>query len=307
MAGQVHPQTGPIKYRRGGLALVGIPLVMGSAALTARQVLPKLNTIRAGHRSPSGVRSEHPCPSPRFLRFVTRVSGHTPIIPCLAQTLYFFYFGSWLLLITPNLYLIECTPPIGISCGDLLAICRLQPAYILCVRVVLSFAISRLDYVSEAVPLAGQCLTPIQLAVDAALTAALRMPRSTPKALLYAPLRAGGFGFPNLNTRSQLRFISGIYRALNSRNALVRRSTRWLFLHPPNVALPHNDIATLHSLLALHCLQCSLSPSTFAQPAAEVTTSLRPYVDQDVILISDGSAPKHRLGWGAVVAVKPQQ
>ena len=56
ISGTIYPTTGPIQYRRGGLALVGIPLVMGIAPSPAKQVLPKLKTIRAGIRAPLAVK-----------------------------------------------------------------------------------------------------------------------------------------------------------------------------------------------------------------------------------------------------------
>lgn len=104
------------------------------------------------------------------------------------------------------------------------SICRLRPHYILALRVVLSYAISRLDYLYDAIPPPSPGPLSVQLAVNNTLTAALGIPRSFPKTLLYAPLSTGGFGFPHLNHRFQLRFIAGVLRALNSRNALVRNS-----------------------------------------------------------------------------------
>ncbi len=71
---------------------------------------------------------------------------------------------------------------------------RLQPSYILALRIVVAFAISKLDFIHDSVPPVQSRLLPIQRAADAVLSSALRIPKSTPKAFLHAPLRSGGFG-----------------------------------------------------------------------------------------------------------------
>lgn len=107
-------------------------------------------------------------------------------------------------------------------------VCRLHPHFTLTLRVVLSLAISRMDYIFDAVPPPATGLQSLQCAVDNALTAALGVPRSFPKALLYAPLGTGGLGVPHLVDRLELRYLSGVLRALNSRNSLVRHNqTHW--------------------------------------------------------------------------------
>lgn len=133
-------------------------------------------------------------------------------------------------------------------------ICRLRPSYILALRVVISFAISRLDYLFDALPPPPTCLQSLQRAVNNALTVAINVPRSIPKALLYAPLSVGGFGIPNLTTRFQLRFIAGVLRALNSRNSLVRRTTRWMLQHPTTTP-SNNDVYAFITLLQQYDLQ----------------------------------------------------
>jgi hypothetical protein len=104
------------------------------------------------------------------------------------------------------------------------SICRVRPHYILALRVAIAFAISRLDFLYDAVPPPTQGTPGLQLAVNNLLTAALGIPRNFPKALLYAPLASGGFGVPQLSRRFQLRYVNGILQALNSRNSLVRHT-----------------------------------------------------------------------------------
>ena len=176
------------------------------------------------------------------------------------------------------------------------------PATTLTLRIVLSYAVAQLDYVHDACPphLAG--LLPLQRLIDSILLAALRAPRSYPKALLYAPLCLGGFGGPHLAPRLELRFVRGALQALNSRNALSRRSCRALLSPQRLLGITGNDLLTLQSLLTEHALEVSLPPHPTLSPATERSELLRPYTGQSVLLVSDGSAPDGRLGWGAVVA-----
>ena len=132
---------------------------------------------------------------------------------------------------------------------------------------------------------------------------ALRVPRSYPKSLLYAPLRSGGFGVPHLAHRLDLRYLLGALSALNSRNSLVRGSTRALLVDPHLDKLPGNDLCCLRR--QLQALGCTISLPPHLLPAArEDHLVRRAYTGGPVILVSDGSAPPGRLGWGAVVADK---
>ena len=92
------------------------------------------------------------------------------------------------------------------------------------------------------------------------LTAALRLPGSFPKSLLYAPMRAGGLGIPNLVSRFTLRFLAGVLRALNSRNHLLRHSTRWLLSTPAAIQVADDDISTFRALLDRHQLRLLTPP-----------------------------------------------
>lgn len=75
-------------------------------------------------------------------------------------------------------------------------VCRLRPSFILVLRVVLLYAIAALDFVYDAVPPDAASLRMVQLAVDKALCASLRVPCTLPKTYLRAPLESGGFGVP---------------------------------------------------------------------------------------------------------------
>ena len=184
----------------------------------------------------------------------------------------------------------------------LFGVYRLRPSYCLALRIVLHYAISKMDFVHEAVPPTSSRLTPVQRSSDAVLTAALHIPRSTPRVLLHAPLRSGGFGAPHLVTRFQLRYIQGLFKALSSRNALVRHTSRMLLARPEHLAVNNDDFAQLRQLLRVHNLQISTTPHTTSTATADTHNFLREYSGAEVALISDGSSPQYALGWGALVA-----
>ena len=182
---------------------------------------------------------------------------------------------------------------------------RLQPSYTLALRVVLAFAIAKLDYIYDAIPPPPQQqLRAVQRATDMALTAALLIPKSAPKCLLYAPITAGGFGVPCLHTRFVLRYIGGIYKALNSRNSLVRTTIRWLVANPTATGVTNSDGALFSAHLQTHHLSVSLPPHPSLPPAREHDRLLRPWNGGNVALVSDGSVTSTAMGWGALVADK---
>lgn len=84
-------------------------------------------------------------------------------------------------------------------------ISRLRPSYPLTLRIVAAFGIAGLDSVADAIPFEASWLVPIQRALDACLTSALRIPRTAPRRLLYVSPNGGGFGFPNLSVRFRIR------------------------------------------------------------------------------------------------------
>lgn len=183
------------------------------------------------------------------------------------------------------------------------AVCRLRPSFILALRIVLQFGIAKLDYVYEAMPPVPSQLSALQREVDVTALAALKLPKSMPKALLYAPLRARGFGVTHLATRLGLRYVLGFFKALNSRNALIKSSTRWLFLHPTPGVVDH-DLFHLHRVLHEHHLQVLFPSFGTIAPAIDVFNILRQPLEKfgEVALFSDGSSRKNVLGWGALIA-----
>ena len=151
----------------------------------------------------------------------------------------------------------------------LFGVYRLRPSYCLALRIVLHYAISKMDFVHEAVPPTSSRLTPVQRSSDAVLTAALHIPRSTPRVLLHAPLRSGGFGAPHLVTRFQLRYIQGLFKALSSRNAwsAVPLACSW---HVPSI-LQSTTTTSLSSVNCCGCITCKSPQPHTPQPQQQQT------------------------------------
>ena len=146
-------------------------------------------------------------------------------------------------------------------------IAQFRPCYTMSLRIVLAFGIASLDPIADAMPLDATTLQPVQRAVTACLTFALRLPRTAPHDLLYTPITAGGFGVPHLSTRFQLRFLRTFLKALNCRNYLVRETTRHVLAHPESLGCPPHDVIWGHPSLSnffstwvfscrLHLQQC---------------------------------------------------
>jgi hypothetical protein len=130
----------------------------------------------------------------------------------------------------------------------------------------------------------------------------LRVPRSYPKRLLYCPLLRGGFGVPHLLHRLDNRFLLGTLAALNSRNALVRLATRALLREPLLERVREHDVSYFQRGLDQMGATLSIPPHDLLLPLHHLAAVRRPYSGGPVILVSDGSAPEGRLGWGALVA-----
>jgi hypothetical protein len=182
------------------------------------------------------------------------------------------------------------------------AIRQHRPCYALSLRVVLAYGVSTIDAVSSAAPVRDSSVTPLQRAVDSAITAALLVPKQVPKVFLYAPLRHGGFGAPCLATRCALRYLQGVCRAATSRSSLVRHSILHLLDRPQLLPLASNDVHTFHTLCERWDLRLLRPPCGLLSPALPIIVTLRAYSGGPVLLVSDGSAPTGCLGWGAVVA-----
>ena len=171
------------------------------------------------------------------------------------------------------------------------ALLKHRPTYIFSLRVVLAYGIASLDSVADAVPIPEKSLKPLQQCIDGILTAALHVPKTAPKAILYAPLQSGGFGVPHLKVRLSLRYLHGVLRAASSRNSLVRCTIQHLLARPHQLGPPPNDATLFQSLCADWGLQLIIPPSPLLQPVLNNIHHLRVYNGGPVLLVSDGSAP----------------
>ena len=116
--------VGPVRLRRGGRRLVGVPLVMGEPTrLVLQAVVQRLATLGA-------------------------------------------------------------------------AVLRLRPSYILVLRLIIAFAVLKLDYICAAAPPSGVQLCDCQRLIDSTVTTVLGLPMSMPYTPLRSPLASGGFGSP---------------------------------------------------------------------------------------------------------------
>ena len=185
------------------------------------------------------------------------------------------------------------------------ALYRLRPAYVVMLRIVLAYVVSALDYVYDAMPPCPTRLPHTHPAVDRVLTTALRVPRNVPRALLWMPLTSGGFGFPHLYSRMQLRHVQGYLRAMDSRSVLIRENDR--SLSHPNCwkGLDGPDQESLFHTMAEVSLEVCVLPAASAEPATVDTQVYRPYGSGGVLLVADGAMETTpdagTLGWGGLV------
>ena len=106
------------------------------------------------------------------------------------------------------------------------ALWRVKPAYPLALRVLLASAIASAEYVFDVVPVPTDELKGPQVALDKAAKEALKLPLSFPKVILHGPLSRLGMGVPELAGRFQVRRLSSLLKALNSRSVYVREAVR---------------------------------------------------------------------------------
>ena len=179
---------------------------------------------------------------------------------------------------------------------------RRHPPFVLAIRCVLAYALSKLDFLHGACPPYQQSCLRIQRLVNKIARVVLRLPSTSPTAWMYATLVQGGLGVPNVVLRAQLTFLRGFYDALNSRDALIRDNLRHVWQH--HHELPHvpEDIGALVTIMRLARGRLSLPPHVGLIPVAPEVVTLRTWGGSPVLLISDGSFVGNRLAWAAIVA-----
>ena len=102
------------------------------------------------------------------------------------------------------------------------ALWRTRPSYVLAVRVVVAFAVSRAEYVYDVVPMGSKPFQKSQSQVDTILRDAIRLPQGYPRRVLWGSLASMGLGGPNLAARFAVRQVAVLLCAVNSRSVYVR-------------------------------------------------------------------------------------
>ena len=178
---------------------------------------------------------------------------------------------------------------------------RSHPSYLLVLRVVLAFAVAKVDYVFDATP-ATQAIKPLQSQIWKVIARALQVPATFPRAILQLHVDDGGFGAPLLEARFAARFLACFLRALNCRNACTRDNLRVMWSSNVSTPLSHHDRASLLTLLRDNKVELLPQPSPRVSLARPIISVKRPYTSGSVSLYSDGSCSGSAIGWGALVA-----
>ena len=99
---------------------------------------------------------------------------------------------------------------------------RLRPFYLLCLRVVHVYALSVMNFIFEAMPPHEDLLRKAQVLLHPVLLACIGISWFVPLAPLYGVTASLGFCARLLLVRSRLRYVKGLFVALNSRSVYTR-------------------------------------------------------------------------------------
>ena len=129
---------------------------------------------------------------------------------------------------------------------------RLNPSFVLLPRILVAYAIAGLDYIFAVIPAQSAWLGQPQSLLKQILCRLVGLPKQVPNALLYTPLKAGGFGLEALYPHFQVKHTSTWLTNLNNRNALTRETCRyaWRLRSPPPIETW--DVSTVQSWLATY-------------------------------------------------------
>lgn len=178
---------------------------------------------------------------------------------------------------------------------------RLQPSYILCLRVISAYVLSILDFVFESVPITEEWAESIRIAIKRVVTNSLRIPINVPNRLLYGCKGSLGFRVPALLLRFRLRFIKGIYSCVNSRSLYTREMSRLVISSPLSRLVKNHDWIVAKAWMQQYDLSLHL-PQDPPLHASEVVWCLDRAPDTDVVIVTDGSKEDRKHGWGVVIA-----
>ena len=183
---------------------------------------------------------------------------------------------------------------------------RSHPTYILLLRILLAFAISKLDYVYDSVtPVPDDpALKSIQQQVKKATTLALHLPPAFPNKILHLHPHDTGFGMPSIIPRLSVRNAFTMFNTLNSRNHLVRTVMQHLWFYSDTLSIDTHDVRQLRNTIQ----QCGIvlhpqrGPNLHSPPIVQIVHRSIPH--GSVILLADGASSESAIGWSCIVADK---
>ena len=105
-------------------------------------------------------------------------------------------------------------------------ITKYQPNFLLAVRSVIAYLVSRIDYVAKGSWLPAQVLQESQVQVNHLFRRILALPADTPLVILHTPVVFGGWGCPQIATRAAMNFVQGYLSAIDSRSSLAQTVLR---------------------------------------------------------------------------------
>ena len=108
---------------------------------------------------------------------------------------------------------------------------RLQPSFVLMLRILITYTLSVVDYVFSAIPVQAEWVQTQHIQIKRIACKASCIPVRTPNNMLWAGL--GDMG--------QCQYIKGFFLACNGRSTYTGETTTTLMLCPKPTILPHPD------------------------------------------------------------------
>ena len=178
-----------------------------------------------------------------------------------------------------------------------------RPSFLLVLRCVLTYCISKFDYIHDSIPCRPAALQPLQRQLHQTIRASLRLPQSLPVAALQAPLDHLGLGVPHLLSRGRIGLIRTLFSTLNSRNHILRAALRHLWTDSATHPIPDHDLKVAAATLGTYQITISFPPHPDLQAVTPHHHWMkRPPTWSPTILMSDGSVSPPAVAWAALVA-----
>ena len=162
------------------------------------------------------------------------------------------------------------------------------------IRVVLSFMISRFDYVASAFLFDGSWLDNLQRWAVAAFCDICGLSKRTARLFLYLPVQFGGAGCPWLELRAHLRYLNTATGLSYGRSGLGRMVASELFLEDAEGVDVHSTRRVMQ--------QYGISVLQQRGSSLEHWVPKFPATEEPWLLVSDGGLRGHRAGVGVVLA-----